>query len=782
MRPLSQSLPADNSTDPFTLVMPDREVGAARIEAATTLVRSELTYCLDAGRAATGAALQSALRALAREIAAVARPNRNDPWVTEVQGVAETLLRLGGHDAPVDAATTTLARSWVVRSWSGVLAAMLVAPAWQVPEAPVLDDVPDWLWRMYAAWLFQTPTRFAGPSGDTLALHHARHLRALERWSARNAGSASLRAAVAGYLSGTRHLGADASPRVWREQAELRGRVLTRTRVRSRASVELPALPRHGRRLRVGFVARDFGPGPAMYGALPCFEELDGRTFDVFLFPLANSDTPEAAYCGRRGRGIALLPTGAAERVAYLKEAQLDVLVFVGDVGREDSEVTELALHRLAPLQVVNHRSGFSTGLPEVDLYVSGIEPAESQPTSAYTERVGVLRGPGHSIALARTLDQAASSAGRAEVGLPVEATLLVAVVDAAGVCAPLLRAWAEVLARVPEAHLAIALVHEGSDAPVALFCAAVDATLTEAGVDPRRVTIFPAAASRPHEVRALVALGDLHLDAGATGLSAWTTVEALSAGVPVIAAPGREADAPAYFLRSLGLADCVPATATETERLVVGLAADGSRRQVLRAQVAAAMEAGPEFMDTLASSEAFGALLEAAFDELCLLGQADFRRQTELVRCFGVDDPAETVASGFAAHARGDLEGAAMDAALALRSAPADGHVRHLCGVVLNAQGITSRAVDHLLGAVQRPGATVQMWQDLARALRDNHQPAEAIQALETCLRMDSHNVEALFMLLELCEAIGATEMARDILQCLQQMAPTDPRVIAMS
>ena len=375
MRPLSQSLPADNSTDPFTLVMPDREVGAARIEAATTLVRSELTYCLDAGRAATGAALQSALRALAREIAAVARPNRNDPWVTEVQGVAETLLRLGGHDAPVDAATTTLARSWVVRSWSGVLAAMLVAPAWQVPEAPVLDDVPDWLWRMYAAWLFQTPTRFAGPSGDTLALHHARHLRALERWSARNAGSASLRAAVAGYLSGTRHLGADASPRVWREQAELRGRVLTRTRVRSRASVELPALPRHGRRLRVGFVARDFGPGPAMYGALPCFEELDGRTFDVFLFPLANSDTPEAAYCGRRGRGIALLPTGAAERVAYLKQAQLDVLVFVGDLAREDSEVTELALHRLAPLQVVNHRSGFSTGLPEVDLTCRASSP-----------------------------------------------------------------------------------------------------------------------------------------------------------------------------------------------------------------------------------------------------------------------------------------------------------------------------------------------------------------------------------------------------------------------
>ncbi|MBL9208849.1 MAG: tetratricopeptide repeat protein [Opitutaceae bacterium] len=773
---------AENSTDPFTLVMPDREVGAARIEAATTVARTELMLCVEGGRAATGEGLQAALRVLAREIAALARPNRNDPWVAEVQGVVETLLRLGGYDAPVEAPTATLARSWVVRSWSGVLAAMLVAPAWQVPEAPVLDDVPDWLWRMYSAWLFQTPTRFAGPSGDTLALHHARHLRALERWSARNAGSASLRAAVAGFLAGTRHVGADASPRVWREQAELRGRVLTRTRVRSRASGELPAVSRHGRRLRIGFVARDFGPGPAMYGALPCFEELDVRNFDVFLFPLVNSEAAEAAYCGRRGRGMLQLPQGVAERVTQLREAQMDVLVFVGDLGREDSEVTELALHRLAPLQVVNHRSGLSTGLPEIDLYVTGFEPTESQPASAYTERVGVLRGPAHSIALARSKDETAAAAGRAEVGLPVEATLLVAVVDATGVAAPLLRAWVEVLARVPDAHLAIALVHEGTDAPVALFCAAVDATLTAAGVDRRRVTIFPAAVSRPHEVRALLALGDLYLDAGATGLAAWTTVEALQAGVPVLAAPGRDAEATSCFLRALGLADCVPATVLEIERLAVGLAADTIRRQELRTRLTAAMESGPDFLDTLAASEAFGALIEAAFDELCLLGHAEFRRQAEPVRCFGVDDPAETVASGFAAHARGDLEGAAMDAVLALRSAPTDLRVRHLYGLVLNAQGITSRAVDYLLGAVQRPGATVQMWHDLARALRDNHQPAEAIQALETCLRMDPRNVEALFMLLELSEAIGATEMARDVLQCLQQMAPADPRVVAMS
>jgi predicted O-linked N-acetylglucosamine transferase (SPINDLY family) len=782
MRPEPLTASAENSTDPFTLVMPDREVGAARIEAALFKVRTELGACLDAGRAAAGPALLVALRGLAGEIAAVARPNRNDPWVVEVQSVLENMLRAGGQDAPADPASLATAQAWVGRGWSGALAAMLLAPAWQLTAAPGLDDLPDWFWRSYARWLFHTPTRFGGPAPEVLCRHQTRHLRALERWAARNAGSAALRSAVAACLAGLRDLGADTPAGVWREQAELRGRMLTRCRSQEKSAPGVCALPRHGRRLRIGFVARDFGPGPATYALLPCFEELDSRSFEVFLFPMAKSGAPEAAFCARRGQETHLLPAGLAERLAFLRSGQLDVLVFAGDPGREDSDVTELALHRIAPLQVANHRSGLTTGLAAIDLYVAGGEPADDRPTSAFTERVGVLRGPAHSLALARPREEAAARAGRGEVGLPVDSTLLVSVVGAEGVSAPLLLSWAAVLARVPDAHLAVALVHEGSDAPLALFCGAVDATLDRAGVDSRRVTIFPAAAARPHEVRALLALGDLHLDAGAAGLDAWAAAEALLAGVPVIAAPGRAAAAPAAFLRSIASADWVAATCEDVAEIAIGLAADPVRRSEARSRVTAAMEAGPEFLDTLAASEAFGALIEAAFDELCSLGAAEFRRQTEPVRCFGVEDPADTIAAGLAAHAAGDLETAALEAGLALRSAPADPRARHLSGLVLHAQGAMSRAVDHLLGAVQSREPTAEMWHALARALRDNQQPAEAIQALETCLRLDPRNIEALFMLLELSESVGATELARDVLQCLQQLAPADPRVIAMS
>jgi tetratricopeptide (TPR) repeat protein len=173
---------------------------------------------------------------------------------------------------------------------------------------------------------------------------------------------------------------------------------------------------------------------------------------------------------------------------------------------------------------------------------------------------------------------------------------------------------------------------------------------------------------------------------------------------------------------------------------------------------------------------------MESAFDELSSLGRAEFRRQDEPVRCFSVGDPTDPVEAGLAAHARGDVESAAMEASLALRSAPADTRVRHLQGLVLHAQGNPSRAVDYLLAAVQRPEATAAIWYSLALALRDNGQVGEAIQVLETCIRMDHRNVEALLTLLELAEAAGATEIARDVLECLQQVAPEDPRVVAMS
>jgi tetratricopeptide (TPR) repeat protein len=107
---------------------------------------------------------------------------------------------------------------------------------------------------------------------------------------------------------------------------------------------------------------------------------------------------------------------------------------------------------------------------------------------------------------------------------------------------------------------------------------------------------------------------------------------------------------------------------------------------------------------------------------------------------------------------------------------------VRHLHGLVLHAQGEHSRAVDYLVAAVQDSRADADMWFALAKALRANRQIPQAIQALETCIRLAPRQIEPLLVLLDLAEGAGATDIARDVLQCLQEVAPDDARVLAMS
>ena len=779
MRSQIPSAPSSLSLDPFTPQVTDRDESLGRIGIAASALRAELAASSDEVAGVGPHSVRMAVRGLAREISTAIKPNRRDAWVQEALGFIRATMDIGVHDLPVNCDDIDAARELSARGWNGLIAAMLLVPSWQLSKTPAFDDVPDWLWQDYAAWLFTSPLRFSIPQPSATSDHAAKRLRDLERLVNRNTGSAAIRAAIHGYLEASGKTVPAGDPKLWRQQVESRGKMLARVHIRGRGDYDPVVAPRHGRRLRIGFVARDFGPSPATYSALASFEQLDAKAFDAFLFPLVTNETPEAQYCARRVRASQVLPAGTTERVTLLRGAQLDVVVFVGNLDAKWKELAELALHRLAPLQVVNHRSGFSTGLPEIDLYVAGTETS----SAAFTERVGLVRGPAHSIAFAQAdAAPAAPLASRAEIGLPVDRALFVTLVDVAGADQSRLDKWAEMLAQNESTHFAIAFAHEGPGSELTRFCAAVDRALAKHDVEQSRATIFPTSATRPHESRALITLGDVFIDADGGSFGAWAAAEALRAGVPVVAASNRSDYAPAFMLESLGLADFVATDLDSYARLGLTIAVDTVRRNKIRERISAAMEATPAFMDTLAASDAFGALLESAFDELASLGRDEFRRQSEAIRCFGVDNPGESVDSGLAAHANGDIESAAMDANLALRSAPGDTRVRYLQGLVLHAQGNTARAVDYLLAAVQGSEATATMWYSLALALRDNRQTGEAIQVLETCLRLDNRNVPALFTLLELAEAAGATEIAHDVLACLKEVAPEDPRVVALS
>jgi predicted O-linked N-acetylglucosamine transferase (SPINDLY family) len=732
----------------------------------------------------TSAAVRNACRTASALVARLSRRDARGPVAKAAACLAGEVTASGALGKPIESNELARVGAQATSGWPGLLAAMFLTSAWQSSVALRFEDVPDWLWGDYAAWVFAPPQNLASAADwERFSAGLIHHLAELNSWIGRNLGSPAVCAAANAYLRHAASLPRSWGGCHWRKYAELRGQLLTRFVARGHARYEPEIPPRLGRRLRVGFLQRDFGAGRATYAALPCFEHLDPQAFEILLFALAESDTAEAQHCARHAQSVQILPSDPDARVGLLRAEGLDVLVFDESLGTQFNEITRLALHRIAPLQIANDRTERTTGLPEIDLYVSGARGDAAVFADALTERLGLLRGPAQSFDFVWSVDAATSGCTREALKLPNDATLLATVVTPSGVSRETLAAWVDVLAGTQNSTLLVVFPAAPNANPSG-FCATIDAMLAGRGVAADRVIVV-APAGATEEARRWLSVADAYLDALSDGEPLWVA-QALLLGLPVVAVGGITAggnEVSAGILRSIDLSELVADDPKHYTQLAMEIVVDTNRQANLRARIRAAVADRPEFLDAIAASDAFGALIETAFDELSALGRREFRAAREAVSCFCTDYLAEAVETGLAALERGDADSASVEANLALRTEPRSPQGRWLHGQVLLAQGNPSRAVDYLLAAVeQTAGKDARILFTLAQALRADNQAPQAVQTLELCLRLDGKHVEALLMLFELAEQCGGGDPAREVLRCLQQVAPDDPRVLAMS
>ncbi len=92
-----------------------------------------------------------------------------------------------------------------------------------------------------------------------------------------------------------------------------------------------------------------------------------------------------------------------------------------------------------------------------------------------------------------------------------------------------------------------------------------------------------------------------------------------------------------------------------------------------------------------------------------------------------------------------------------------------------------TTEAGDHLvhvLEALQEHEHDAARWLDVALAFRSVGQPIQAIDACEACLKLDPKQVEGWFLIAELADAVGHSEMADDAYEVAGKLAPGDLRL----
>ncbi|MCS6243459.1 MAG: hypothetical protein H2172_06320 [Opitutus sp.] len=312
-------------------------------------------------------------RALAVDISTWPKRERSGSIWAEVQALIGRMGASGAQDYPLSAEDLGVLADFNLKEWPGLVAMMVLAPAWRCSQAPLFAQVPETWWSSYSLWLFTPPKGFNYP-GDTevYTQHIYRHLQDLEMWVKKNLGSVAVRAAIKSYLNQTTSVQLYFSAGHLRAHAELRGNIIRRFLVDRNVAYDLFALPREGRRLRIGFVNRHFGPQTETYTTIPCFEQLDPERFEVILFALVDGWAPLENFCRSKVTRCELMPNDLSGQLAALRAASLDVIVYGTNITAVFNQITNLAVHRIAPLQVVNNSSCITSGLASIDLYVSG--------------------------------------------------------------------------------------------------------------------------------------------------------------------------------------------------------------------------------------------------------------------------------------------------------------------------------------------------------------------------------------------------------------------------
>ena len=742
------------------------------IEQTLVLLRSALDEHRLTADAGSLADLRIALRRLAEVMQAWPAHESTAPVVNDVLQAARVVWAEGfcNHQPPVeDLERATRALGY---GWPGLVAGMLLVPCWAWDEAPRLAQAPDWLWGDFMQWVLTPPLAASAPG--IADLHLARltpYLGELAGWMERNRGSAAVRAAATAFLAQTTPAFPLLTTVNLRPYAVARGRLMTAIIRTRRGDMARACLPRAGRPLRVGILARDFGDRPENRMLLPMLQQLDPAQVSLVLIAATRRQTPVEQAFRRAAAGFHVLPASPDARLQACAQLACDVLLFPADLAEHNDDFTALAAQRLAPVQGLLPGSLFTTGLPELDFRFIGAATAEES-----TERLALLPGAGLGWLTAAASAPAGSGPApcREEFGLPPTGPVFVSAVRADRLGAEILGAWGRLLAAVPDAALFL------------FQPATADPFLTEelparlhrlTGIDPARVVVTC------DDARRGLGLGDVYLDSYPTA-EPEALAAALAAGLPAVAWCGEShrAQIGAALLRECGGAAQVAIDGPSYVALARRLATDADHRREVSAAQQAGFAHGGGPTDALALADALVALLERTYDEVADTANRRHRPGPATVRLgWTAAERDRRRAGAMAQRGRGDGAAALALTWRLLQGEPASPEARGLHARALLKAEKPARALTYALAALSGHEDEPTRWIDAADALRANHQARPAIEAYEAALKLDGSRIEAWVAIAELAAAAGHHEFATEAAATARSLDPDDPRVTGL-
>lgn len=372
--------------------------------------------------------------------------------------------------------------------------------------------------------------------------------------------------------------------------------------------------PANRSKIRLGILKANFAPISETFTTIPVFEHLNRDRFEIILYVLGTSDSPLNVYCQSRADKLVKLPNELSHQVEIIREDDLDILLIGSIVTNAAQTIILLALHRLARLQTTYFASPVTTGIRNIDYYISGSLTELFQGAQAqYRERLIMVEGTGFCFNYSIQQEEASINITRKSLGIPEKSVVFISGANMFKIIPELRETWANIIAAVPNSVLILypfGITWSGSYIKKP-FINKMSTIFDKYGINRNRLILLDALPNR-EAVKAVLQLADVYLDsypyAGAN-----STVDPLEVGLPTVVREGNNLRSRqgAAMLRDMQIFDLI----TDSEEAYIKLSVELGINKELRSQkceeIKQKMQQRPRFMDSRAYSNTLGKVFE---------------------------------------------------------------------------------------------------------------------------------------------------------------------------
>jgi predicted O-linked N-acetylglucosamine transferase (SPINDLY family) len=378
------------------------------------------------------------------------------------------------------------------------------------------------------------------------------------------------------------------------------------------------------KKIRLGILASHFIPAAETFASLAIYEHLS-RDFEVILYSLSRTGHRLEQYCQSCANSFKLLPQNLKDQVNVIRADDLDILFIATNVTAATNQICLLSLHRLARIQVTSVASVVTTGMRNVDYYISGkLTDPSSEAEHHYREQLLRLDGCAHCFSYGSEENTATVTIDRKKLGISNESVIFVSVANMFKITPELSHTWAKVIASVPNSVLLLFPFgpNWSSSYPKKTFLNNISKIFSEYGLQPTRCIILdPVPVPNRDDVKEYLKLADVYLDSypfsGTTSV-----IDPLEVGLPIVARQGTcfRSAMGAALLQDIGMLNLVADSEESYIQIAIALGREPELRKQRSDQIKQKMLDNPRFLDSRSYSAQMGAL----FQELIRKYQAD--------------------------------------------------------------------------------------------------------------------------------------------------------------